>query len=504
MAFNRLKGRPVSVPGGCISRLASSRPTIKRNWESIRKVTKNTDLALGHFDGLYSRVYGRDWPSVRLGLLSPKKYCAVLNSFTDTDELIKTLTEEQGAIDLARYYKKHQQSYTRWKLREQIIENKKTRKREMMAKSANIDVEQVDPDSIEVSDVSDSELRGAQTTDQSDGFSTAEDLMAMFSDRRMDEDEKYFINRASTQLSLNDFVPTTELLRREEIGNDLMYYEGYNPDITLNVDRLEDPTLEFCEQLKIFTFPRNEWLSFEEPTLVEQAQISTHYVLDGASILPVLALDLQMDDVCADYCASPGGKSLAMLMTLRPKHILCNDISLSRLERLTKVMRQYAPDISYTKSCLNFSRVDARKLIYPDTFDKILVDVPCSNDRCSVELLDNNIFKRARSQERLNLPTLQSDILKSALKSLKPKGVVVYSTCTMSPLENDAVVQRTLMQLEMEASEMKFAVVGLKEAFRPLRGLYKFKDDFKYGSQVVPSICSNFGPMYICKLKRMA
>lgn len=476
----------------------------KRNWENVRKATKTTDLAMNHFDGLYGKVYGKGWPSMRLGLLSPKKSCAILNSFVDNDMIHEKMNAESNAVDLQRYYKKHLVSYTRWQLRQQLIENKKARKRELIAKNNDVEIESIDLNSIEVSDVSDSELKGYQTTDVSDGFSSAEDLKEMFSDRRLDDDERYFLNKASPQLNLNDYVPPTELIYEEDHINDLPYYEGFDGDVDLAVEYRDEPTLELDEQLKIYTFPRNDWTRFDPPVFVPEANLYTYYLLDGASVLPVMALDLQYNDICADYCAAPGGKSLAMLMTLKPKYLLCNDSSSSRLARLSRIMKQYLPNINYLQETLKLTNHSAKSLIHRDTFDKILVDVPCSNDRNSIESFDNNIFKRTRTEERLQLPSTQCDILKSALKSLKPRGCVVYSTCTMSPLENDGVVQKALINLREEGHPSKFAIMNLKECFRPFRGLFKFHTKFKYGQQVVPFLCSNFGPMYISKIKRLS
>lgn len=464
----------------------------------------NADLALTHFDGLYSNIYGRSWPSVRLALLSPKKQCAIINSFTDSDETEQKMME-MGAIDMKRYYTKHFRAYTMFKLREQIINNKKSRKRELMAKEADVDPGSINPESIEVSDVSDNELRGAQTTDASDGgFSSAEDLQAMFSDRRMDDDEKYFINRASTELSLEDYMPATEIIAREDLPNDLAYYEGFKDDLDTNIEFREEPSFDLCKELKIYSFPRNSWSRFDSPTPLGPVEIQSHYMIDGASVLAVLALDVRVGDDCADYCAAPGGKSLAALMTLKPNTLLCNDLSSSRSSKMKRIFKQYLPDIGYIRSTLRTSVEKAERMVHPDSYDKILVDVPCSNDRTSVETLDNNIFKRTRTEERLELPTKQTAILMAALKSLKPNGSVVYSTCTLSPIENDGVVQRALIQLLEEGWQSKYVVMDLREAFRPFRGLFKFNTKFKYGQQIMPSIMSNFGPMYICKIKRVS
>lgn len=484
------------------SSISAKTKFLKNNKKSIDKLTRTTRRAADHFDGLYSRVFGRGWPSMRLALLSPKKQCAVMNSYI---EGVTVETVDNGnVVDLRRYYKKHLHHYTRLKLREELIANKRARKREMIARAEDIDIENIDPASIEVSDISDSEIQGAQSTDaEEESFSSAEDLQEMFSDRRMDDDEKYFINQAKVDLSLDDFVPATELYFHEEVPDEMSYYEGYDQDSTLDIEERIEPALEIDERLKIFACPRGQWSTFKPPAADTKSNLLTHYMMDGASLLPVLALDLQFNDTCADYCAAPGGKSLAMLMTLKPKYLLSNDISSSRLGRMNSVMKLYLPPVSYIKSTLQLTNHDAMKLVQPDAFDKILVDVPCSNDRHSMVHIDN-MFTRQKMNERLDLPNKQTNLLKSALKSLRPKGSLVYSTCTMSPIENDGVVQKALTALLEEGYNSSFAIMNLKEAFRPLRGLFKFHTNFKYGQQVVPNICSNFGPMYISKIKRIS
>ena len=75
---------------------------------------------------------------------------------------------------------------------------------------------------------------------------------------------------------------------------------------------------------------------------------------------------------------------------------------------------------------------------------QILVDVPCTTDRHMLHENDNNIFKPSRMRERLQLPEIQSAILAHALKMIAPGGTVVYSTCSLSPIQNDGVVQMAL------------------------------------------------------------
>jgi 16S rRNA C967 or C1407 C5-methylase (RsmB/RsmF family) len=73
-----------------------------------------------------------------------------------------------------------------------------------------------------------------------------------------------------------------------------------------------------------------------------------------------------------------------------------------------------------------------------------LVDVPCTTDRHVLHEDDNNIFKGTRIKERLRLPELQTELLLNALKLVRIGGTVVYSTCSLSPIQNDGVVQLAL------------------------------------------------------------
>lgn len=407
---------------------------------------------------------------MRLGLLSPRKYCAILNTYVDDYDV------PEDAINLQNFYAK----------RLRILEKKATEKKD-------------DP-SIEIQTAS-NRLGISEGAEEMESGQES-DLVDMFREMSIDDEDRPFFNQASTNVSLNDYVPASELIFHENVPIEPVRYDGTIREVDKNVQIIDHPFLTHQEHLKIYTFPRGNWSRFDKPSIVPKADLFSYYLLDGASVLPVLLLEPKLDDVCADYCAAPGGKSIALLMTLKPKFLLCNDSSQSRLRRLHTVMRQYLPDIEYVRSALNFSGKDARKLVHQDAFDKILVDVPCSNDRNSVESIENNIFKRSRTEERLSLPSNQCDILKAALKSVKCGGDVVYSTCTLNPSENDSVVKRSILQLREEGFPATYAVMNLHETLRPFNRLFAISRKFIYGQQVIPNVCSNFGPMYISKIRR--
>ena len=222
--------------------------------------------------------------------------------------------------------------------------------------------------------------------------------------------------------------------------------------------------------------------------------------MDSASILPVLCLDLKENDVVADYCAAPGGKSLSMLFTRRPSRILMNDNSLSRSHRLQTIMKSYVPRNEISRK-IEFRNVDGVNMIERDHYDKILLDAPCTNDKISVLSNHNNLFKTTRLNERVSIPDLQIKLLLAALQSLKKGGNLVYSTCSLSPSQNDFVIRAALERIENETLN-KFSVCKLNELLRPLRPLYKLHY-CEYGILILPFVPSNSGPLYICKIKKL-
>ena len=159
-------------------------------------------------------------------------------------------------------------------------------------------------------------------------------------------------------------------------------------------------------------------------------------VQDEAAQLAVHALDPRPGETVLDLCAGAGGKSghLAERMENRGR-IVAVDSDRARLENLRRTAARLGVSIVETVSD------DARKAgaRWPGGFDRVLADVPCSGLGTIRRRPD---IKWARGEEdvRTRLPVLQREILRSAAKALKPGGVLVYSTCSTEPEENEDVV----------------------------------------------------------------
>ncbi len=165
------------------------------------------------------------------------------------------------------------------------------------------------------------------------------------------------------------------------------------------------------------------------------------YLLDQASLRPVEAFDLKQNDKVLDLCAAPGGKALA-LFTKTAIELHLNEYSLDRLIRLKNVMKSHLLSEEYSR--LTFTQGDG-SLFYrriTKDFDAVLVDAPCSGERHQMQKpqqLKTWTLKRSK-----NLSHRQMALLCSAREALKSEGQLVYSTCSISPVENEQVVERFL------------------------------------------------------------
>ncbi|HUC89941.1 MAG TPA: RsmB/NOP family class I SAM-dependent RNA methyltransferase [Patescibacteria group bacterium] len=161
------------------------------------------------------------------------------------------------------------------------------------------------------------------------------------------------------------------------------------------------------------------------------------YIQNAASWLPVIALDPQPGDDILDVCAAPGGKtSHIAALANNQAHITANDNSRPRLAKMrANLERLGVQNVEYT---LYDASQLARKLDGRQ-FDKILLDAPCSGEGLMRYDRDKDFATWSVAHIK-RLQQLQKRILVQSWKLLKPGGTLVYSTCTMAPEEDEAVV----------------------------------------------------------------
>lgn len=217
------------------------------------------------------------------------------------------------------------------------------------------------------------------------------------------------------------------------------------------------------------------------------------YSLDKASLCPARRLDVKPGDVVADFCSAPGGKLLAMIFELGSQALsnrfLAMDLSPDRVARLKAVLYDCLPPEI-------LGRIEVRKgdasrvgLHRKESFDKILLDAPCSAERHLLKSADGLARWSVKGMKRLAIR--QHALLCSALDSVKPGGRVVYSTCSLSPLENDGVINRLF-----ESREGQFQVVT--QSLSPYPGA----ETTEYGEILLPDRGQG-GPIYCAVIEKL-
>jgi len=162
------------------------------------------------------------------------------------------------------------------------------------------------------------------------------------------------------------------------------------------------------------------------------------FVQDEASAISSEVLSAEPSHRVADVCACPGGKSFATAILMKNEgEILSLDLHESKLSLIESGRDRLGLSIIRPSQC--DARVGREELF--GIFDRVICDAPCSG----LGVLRKKPDMRYRSELALDeLPTLQYEILESSSRYLKRGGILIYSTCTLNPKENEEVVDRFL------------------------------------------------------------
>jgi 16S rRNA C967 or C1407 C5-methylase (RsmB/RsmF family) len=211
------------------------------------------------------------------------------------------------------------------------------------------------------------------------------------------------------------------------------------------------------------------------------------YYLDEASYWAAKSLDVHPGERVLDLCAAPGGKSLVLATGLKGQgSLISNDRSSARRARLIKVLDEHLP--APLRKTVEVKGFDAASWCRHENeaYDRILLDAPCSSERHVMESPSHLAQWSPARTKHLALSAFA--MLNSAFLLLKKGGTLLYSTCALSPLENDEVIDR-LLDKRGDSCELLKAEAPEGESTR-------------FGFQVWPDISGGRGPIYFAKCKR--
>lgn len=303
------------------------------------------------------------------------------------------------------------------------------------------------------------------------------------------------------------------------------------------------------------------------------------YYLNPCSVLAVHFLKVKKGDKVLDMCAAPGGKSIMIAKKLfgpekspldrirgfkcfefgkftDPCHILteiecdarmakyctinktgllvCNEFYRSRYERLQSVLKKFVPKEIWNSNNLEitqFNGLDKNQFLRFRAFNKILVDAPCSTDGHLIQ--NEQILNRWTPSYIKCFANMQFQLLCNAFHLLKNGGVILYSTCALSPQENDAVIARFQKKYASSIKIIDFIQDEFQYRKKEAKKLHHKLNRHNCSNEILTSGCkltpkdttpkckflsfferttygyismpdkSPFGVLYICKIKKL-
>lgn len=185
-------------------------------------------------------------------------------------------------------------------------------------------------------------------------------------------------------------------------------------------------------------------------------QIGLIFSQEASSMIPAIALDVKPGMLVLDMCASPGGKTTQIAQYMNNEGcIVANDVKYDRLNILISNLQRCG--VLIAKVTMKDGRFFGR---FEGKFDRVLVDAPCSN----VGMIRRNYkyLKMWSLRDVYSLSRLQKDLIFAGYRALKPGGILVYSTCTLDPLENEEVVDHLISNTNAVVEEIDLPVKRTK------------------------------------------
>ncbi len=255
----------------------------------------------------------------------------------------------------------------------------------------------------------------------------------------------YDLDRYRPLLSANDFAQLQAAIVRP-----------LPPALRVNILKIDVDTarqtwpVEYGWQVQPVPFCPSGWqISGNEAALSRTIEHRTgfYYIQDAASMLPAELFTFDREfPLVLDMAASPGGKTTHLISKIADRGVvIANDSSSGRIAGLRSNLHSWGT----LSSALTSYPGERFGEWWPDMFDYVLLDAPCSGE--SLRTAERRKTRFVSAKERLQLQQRQIKLLHSAFQAVKPGGQVVYATCTLAPEEDEAVIDALLKAYPQQA-----------------------------------------------------
>ncbi len=189
------------------------------------------------------------------------------------------------------------------------------------------------------------------------------------------------------------------------------------------------------------------WVNIKDLGKLKEHSLGYIYVQSAASMIPPVILNPGKGELVLDVAAAPGSKATQIAMMMKNKGILvANDVHMKRIKALSSNLQR----------CGVCNSIVTRMYKINMKFDKILVDAPCSGT--GIVRKSPNTPEEWSPRLVRQLAGTQKYLIRNAFENLKDNGILVYSTCSLEPEEDEAVIDYLLKKYKnakLEAIKLK-------------------------------------------------
>jgi len=220
------------------------------------------------------------------------------------------------------------------------------------------------------------------------------------------------------------------------------------------------------------------------------------YVQNISSMIPVLLLSPQNGEKILDLCAAPGTKTTQIISLAPQAEVTAIEKIRTRYYKLLANLKTQGAESVKT---LLLDSIWVRKK-FPEHFDKILADVPCSAEG-RFFVANPKTYKYWKQRKVKEMMHKQKKLLHSAFFALKEGGELIYSTCTFSPEENEGVIDWFINKFKdkSELLPIDIPLSNAKQGFRRYKDK-KFSDSLSLSRRIIPN--GTMEGFFIAKLKK--
>ncbi|MFH1391543.1 MAG: RsmB/NOP family class I SAM-dependent RNA methyltransferase [Candidatus Diapherotrites archaeon] len=260
------------------------------------------------------------------------------------------------------------------------------------------------------------------------------------------------------------------------------------PEILIKELRKKDWILE-----KLFHENAYSLKDVSKPGQSEQFKQGLFNVQEKSSMLPAIALSPKNGETVLDATAAPGNKTLQLscLMNGTGK-IVCVEKNVKRFKSLNFNVRKFGMNNVIAK------RMDLLEAKRKNVFDKVLLDAPCSSEGLVRKNFD--ALKEWNSGLVERKAELQKKLLQKSIQLLKVNGELVYSTCSLSPEENEGVISNAVKAGNVELVSVNFSGFKTRPGLTEYNGK-KFSEGIEKCIRIYPQD-NDSQAFFVAKIKK--